>query len=531
MIKILLKKQLTEIFKAYFFDMKKNKARSKASTIVLFVVFVFLMLVVMGSIFGALSFALCPIVSLGFGWLYYGIIGLLSVLLGVFGSVFSTYSGLYLSKDNDLLLSLPIPVNAIMVSRLLGVYLMGLMYSAVVIVPAVIVRFLVAGTTTCEVIGAVLFLILISLFVLALSCILGYAVARISLKLKNKSFITVIIALVFFALYYYVYFNANTFLSKLIGNIATYGAAIKDKAYPVYIIGSAAEGSIMPALIVSAVVFIFLFATLFVIARSFIKIATSTTAVAKAEYKQKRQNAKSQTAALLSRELKRFTSNANYMLNCGLGAVFMVGVGAFVLIKGETIRNLLSAQFSGLEDMIYIAVAVTIGFLISMNDIATPSVSLEGKTLWQIRSLPVSSKSVLKAKYLLQICINILPALIYAVCLITVLRPDVITGILIVLFTAVYVVFNALFCMICGLCKVNLNWTNEIVPIKQGVNILFALFGGWAISLVIGLPYLFLNAFISAKVYMAALLIILSVLSLLFYRRINTKGVKTFEAL
>ena len=61
--------------------------------------------------------------------------GLLAVLLGAFGSVFNTYSGLYLSKDNDLLLSMPIPVRSIMVSRLLGVYLMGLMYSGVVMLP------------------------------------------------------------------------------------------------------------------------------------------------------------------------------------------------------------------------------------------------------------------------------------------------------------------------------------------------------------------------------------------------------------
>ena len=30
MLKLLLKKQLTEIFRTYFYDAKKNKARSKA---------------------------------------------------------------------------------------------------------------------------------------------------------------------------------------------------------------------------------------------------------------------------------------------------------------------------------------------------------------------------------------------------------------------------------------------------------------------------------------------------------------------
>ena len=62
---------------------------------------------------------------------------LIAILLGIFGSVFSTYTGLYLAKDNDLLLSMPIPVQTIMFARLMGVYLMGLMYLAVVIVPAI----------------------------------------------------------------------------------------------------------------------------------------------------------------------------------------------------------------------------------------------------------------------------------------------------------------------------------------------------------------------------------------------------------
>lgn len=37
MLKLLLKKQLTEIFRNYFYDQKKNRARSKAGMIKRFV--------------------------------------------------------------------------------------------------------------------------------------------------------------------------------------------------------------------------------------------------------------------------------------------------------------------------------------------------------------------------------------------------------------------------------------------------------------------------------------------------------------
>ena len=531
MIKVLLKKQLTEIFKAYFFDMKKNKARSKASTVLYFLLFAFLMLFIMGATFGALAFSLSPIISMGFGWLYYLFLSLIAVLLGVFGSVFSTYSGLYLAKDNDLLLCLPVRVGAIMTSRLLGVYLMGLLYSSTVLIPAVVIYFITVPANLENVIGAVLLPVTVSLLVLSLSCIFGYIVARISLKLKNKSFVTVLIALIFFALYYFVYFKASSFIGEFIKNAVIYGESIKEKAYITYIIGRSAEGDLLSLFAVVTAVLLLLFVTLFVISKSFIKIATSTATVKKSANKSKKQHSRTVFGAVLSREFSRFTSSPNYMLNCGLGAVFMVAAGVFVLIKGDMLREVLTEQFAGFDGIIYVGAVALMFFMISINDIAAPSVSLEGKTLWQIRSLPVPTKTVLKSKLLLQIYVNVVPAVFCADCVVIALRPDIMTGILTVLLCLTFVLFHALFSLYCGLHKINLNWTNEVVPIKQGLNVLFAIFGGLGISLATGLLYLFLSAFLRPWVYMTVILAFLLIFSVLLYRFINNKGVKIFEEL
>ena len=234
MLKILLKKQLSEIFRSYFYDAKKNKARSRLATCAYMVFFVVLMVGVLGGLFTYLSLSICrPLAEAGMGWLYFALMGLLAIFLGVFGSVFNTYSSLYLAKDNDLLLSMPVPVNAVMLSRLLGVYLMGLMYSGVVILPAVIVYLVTVSAGAGAIAGAILLPILISLFVLTLSCALGWVVAKISLKLKNKSFITVLISLLFLGGYYFFYFKAQTLLSQLIANAAVYGAKIRGTAYPI----------------------------------------------------------------------------------------------------------------------------------------------------------------------------------------------------------------------------------------------------------------------------------------------------------
>lgn len=99
MLKILVKKQLTEIFRSYFYDAKNNKARSKGATAAYLCFFAVLMIAVLGGIFASMAFSLClPLSAAGADWLYFAVIGLIAILLGTFGSVFSTYSELYLQR-------------------------------------------------------------------------------------------------------------------------------------------------------------------------------------------------------------------------------------------------------------------------------------------------------------------------------------------------------------------------------------------------------------------------------------------------
>ena len=214
-----------------------------------------LMAGILGGIFTLLAVKLCgPLAAAGLGWLYFALMGLIAVLLGVFGSIFNTYAGLYLPKDNDLLLSMPVPVSSLVAARLSGVYLMGLMYSAVVILPAVIIYWVTVGVTASAVLGGLVLTLLISLAVLVLSCALGWVAAKISQKLRNKSLVVVLASLVFIGLYYFVYFKAQSVLQDLLANAGTYGAQIRSRAYPLYLFGSVGTGSGAAMLAVTAAV-------------------------------------------------------------------------------------------------------------------------------------------------------------------------------------------------------------------------------------------------------------------------------------
>ena len=82
MLKLLLKKQLTEIFRSYFYDSKKNKARTRAGTIAYMILFAAIMVLFLGGIFTYLSLSICrPLADVGMGWLYFALMGLIALVL------------------------------------------------------------------------------------------------------------------------------------------------------------------------------------------------------------------------------------------------------------------------------------------------------------------------------------------------------------------------------------------------------------------------------------------------------------------
>ena len=59
MLKTLLKKQMAEIFRNYFYDPKKNKMRSRGATIAYIALYALLMVGLLGGMFALLAVGIC----------------------------------------------------------------------------------------------------------------------------------------------------------------------------------------------------------------------------------------------------------------------------------------------------------------------------------------------------------------------------------------------------------------------------------------------------------------------------------------
>ncbi len=530
MTKALLKKQILEVFSWLYVDKKSGSRRSRGKFVLFSLLYGFLFLY-LAAMFFLMAYGICePLSAMGYGWLYFLIVSLIGIVFGVAGSVFNTYASLYVAKDNDLLLSLPISAPKILFARLSGVYVMGLVYELVVMIPSLIVWFVHGSYNFLGAIFSILLPFVISFFVLTLSCVLGWVVALIAVRVKNKSLVTVLLALAVLALYFVGYFKVYDMISNMLVDADQIANSAKSILYPFYQMGLAAEGNALAMLIFTAIVGALFFVTYIILSRSFFKLATKNKSTHKVHRKENLKFGNS-SLALFKKEARRFLASPTYILNCSLGSVFMIAAAVFLLVKSADVYSIASMLFVQSPETIPLLVLLCVATIGSMNDITAPSVSLEGKNLWIIQSLPVSLYKALLAKLYLHLTLTIPPYLFLLTVAMAVLKIQIGYALLTLVCALLFALFMALFGLFMNLLAPNLNWTNEMIPIKQSLSVTVTLFGGWIVAAVFSLLYILVDGFISPLLYLIFLAVIFTCASLFLFIWLKKRGARILATL
>ena len=209
----------------------------------------------------------------------------------------------------------------------------------------------------------------------------------------------------------------------------------------------------------------------------------------------------------------------------------MVLAGVVLLVKQDAVLALLAQVPPQYRDVIALGAAAALCTITCMNDMAAPSVSLEGKSIWLTQVLPVSGWQILRAKLRMHLLLTWIPAAVLTLCLELLLRPAPVFAVLLPVTVGLFVLFMAALGLAVNLKLPNLHWTNEMVPLKQGTAVMVALLGGWVLILALGVLYYFIMRWVSPLVYLlcAAGLFLAAAAALLAW--LKTKGAKIFETL
>lgn len=516
-----------------FCEHENRKPRSKAGIAGMFLFFTALMLVLCGTFFGMSYLVSNQLFAMDMDWLYYVLLGLLSILLGTFGSVFSTYSTLYMAKDNELLLSMPIPPAQILFTRMTLVYGLSLLYSGCVWLPACICGWIFGSVSALAVVYQMLLLFVIALFVSVVTCILGWLVALVASRIKNKSMAVVIASLVFFGGYYYVCFNMMNLIQKLLMNVEALGEGIRRWVNVIYQLGWAAAGSTSSMLIFTGVTLVLFGLCYTVLSGTFLRITTRTQG-GRSHTGKVSVKTSGLSAALLGRELCRvcqqpYLCSQRRHGDCAAAPAECVCAGKKGCHGCDACNRGRDCSLRGLRPSD--GDCRPGGLLRGHEFHFHPSVSLEGKTLWILHSLPVTGRQVLRAKLGLHILLNLVPMLLAVAVLGWCLGLSGWTVGLCGLFFVMLNWFFGAFGLTLGVLRPNLQWTSEAMVIKQGLNSFIVVMLAFLIPLAVAFGGFLTVNILGTEGYFSAVAVLFGVLSFAMTRWLDTRGARRFEQL
>lgn len=521
--------------KSMFYNMKKSfggKKKGTGALVAFLIIFVGLSaeMLLMG-VWSQLSMFW----ETNYAWLYFALAALLAFSFGIFGTVFSTQSQMYQAKDNELLLAMPLKPSAIIGSRVAVLYFLTFVFVAAVMLPA--------GLLYCSEVGfSIGFIgiylagmVLITLLTQAVTCLLGWLLHFLLAGFRHKAIVATVFMTAVMILYIFGINQLENLMLLLVENGGKIASAIQSFAWPFYAFGVSCFGDTDQFfLLVLACVGAFGIVTA-ILNVTFVKAMLAGEKTKGASKQKRDERVRTAQGTICRKEAKRFFSSTTYLVNVGMGLFMIVAfLGAGIMLK-DRILMAFALTFEGKEHIFLPVLLVeAMGFLAAMTPISAPSVSLEGKHIWILRSMPISGADVLKAKLRFHCIASVPPAAIGTLVLGFVYECGWIDMILAIISASLLFVLCGILGIVFNMCFPRLDWPNEATPCKQSIAVFFAIFGMLFISIGYG-ALVFVGINLLGNEYctliMGIVMVLFAAINSLAYLLMTKWGGKKFETL
>ncbi len=440
-------------------------------------------------------------------------------------TVFKIKGTIFGFRDYDLVMSLPVSTGAVIACRLLILYAFNFMFVIIMIIPMMIAYGILEQPGIVFYIINFTAMFFIPLVPIVAASVLGTAIAYAASRFRHSNLLNIIFSLILLL----AVMGSSFFIGGNAEQLLDIGKALTDRVNSLYPLAQLYTDAAVHYDIPAFFVFITISLGAFliyaaVVAKLFIKLNTIIlTGRARGKYKMGELKTSSPLTALYRKELKRYFSSPLYVLNTGFGIVLLtIGAVALLFVDLEKLIGDPTAV-----QVLIANVPLYINFCVIMTCTTMASISLEGKSLWIMKSLPVSAGTV----YLSKIAVNLTvaaPALIDMIIIGIALKLGVMQTLLQMLITVACVVLIACYGLIINLLFPNFNWTTETVVIKQSAACMITIFSGIGYVIIqLILSFLLPSALLSNLGY----LLLTVVLDVVLYILLTGYGVRRYREL
>ena len=447
-----------------------------------------------------------------------------STLLTLITSVFTSGSYLYRANDLRLLLALPVSKPTVLCSKFFGLYLSGLAVSALLCLPSGIVYLVLDGGSVWGYVSLALVTLSVPLLPLVIGCIVSYFIGLATRGMKHKNAVTIVLSVALFMFAMLVSQRGEGIFEYIENNSAAVGNAISKWYLPAVLAANALSGAVIDLLWYVLLNIIPVAVVLPLISiRYFALVEAYNRTFGKRDYVYRSQSERRSTkfTACFSKEIRRLFSSPGYFLNSCTGALMLIvfivmlasqGLGAEISAMGD------SGVFTG-----SLVISLTAVLSCTLSSTTSASISMEGKSLWIYKTVPVDTMTIFNAKLGVNVVIFVPVVLVYTVVMSLMFGLPALYCVVISLLAVSSVLFVSVMGLVNNLFKPKLNWVNEAQAVKQSASVMITMLeslGVTAVSalLLIALPVLVpvipfpVCAGIAALLFLAAAALLYNVL-------------------
>jgi len=443
-------------------------------------------------------------------------------------SIFKVKS-IYVGKDYEMLKSMPVKKTEIIAAKIINLYLIELIYSAIIMIPNAVINIIFTGNFTFIITG-LLATLLIPAIPMAVACLFSLFITLVADRYKFGNVINFIL--------YFLMFAAIMFFSLMI-NMST-GAAggqsdMVDMANAfawvnpsLQLVKLAHLDNYLYILLFALGNVVVLFLVILFISLFFDGIHEMINSYKSNNvYVKKKLETKGQFKALLGHEYKRFFTSKFYFVNCissGICSIIMSALIGYMFSPISTITDAASIMVY-IRQYAYLGVII-IAFGIGIATPASGSISIEGTKFWMIKTFPIDYKKMIKSKLLVSISVLGVCALISSGILVALTQPSIYSIIILFVAPLLFVTLASVLGLLINISYYKLKWKNEQQFCKNSASVVISMLLDWLIMIILAgllVGFTFVNIYLAGILTIAALAIATIILYIVLMKTCERK--------
>lgn len=449
--------------------------------------------------------------------------------------IFSTYSiqgSVFTAKDYSLLFSLPIKPLAILLSKLFFTYFMNCLVTAAFFTPVMIIYYLKTACSPWVFVMVIFAIILVPLLPTLMAILLAYGTSFIASRSKKHGSMVILFLMVALTLgAFALQLNANKLLPLLLTHREMIFDSIKRFYPPAYYLTTALVDLDIMALIYFSLYSILPTGIILVLLAKGLKkiVAKLSETHQMANYKLGQLKTKSVVKALYQKEVKRYLASPIYVMNTSIGMLLVVimAIGSF-FFSPDQLEALL--QIPEIQTYLVGGLVTLLAGGAALSFTSSVSISIEGKNLWIVKSLPVAPTTLFAAKILLNLTVCLPAILLASLLFVFNFKLGLVDLFYLLIIPSLYALLTATSGLLVNLFFPKLDWSNETAVVKQSASSMISAFLSMGlIGAPVGLFFLLKPQ--SLTLFFLGLIVILVLLNSSCLYLLKTVGIKRFNAI